>query len=48
MMKLELVLKRVSVLGRNMEDAAYMADLGLEEIREHDNGMWTWVIEKEY
>ena len=32
----------------NMEDAAYMADLGLEEIRDHDNGMWTWVIEKEY
>ena len=28
--------------------AAYMADLGLEEIRDHDNGMWTWVIEKEY
>ena len=35
-------------VGRNMEDAAYMADLGLEEIRDHDNGMWTWVIEKEY
>ena len=41
-MKLELVLKQV------LEDAAYMADLGLEEIRDHDNGMWTWVIEKEY
>lgn len=22
--------------------------LELEEIRDHDNGMWTWVIEKEY
>ena len=34
-------------VGRNMEDAADMADLGLEEISDQDNGMWTWVIEKE-
>ena len=34
--------------GKNAEDAAYMADIGLEEIRAHNNEMWTWVIEKEY
>ena len=34
--------------GKNAEDAAYMADLGLEEIRDRDNEPWTWVIEKEY
>ncbi len=34
--------------GKNAEDAAYMADIGLEEIRERNNEMWTWVIEKEY
>lgn len=34
--------------GKNAEDAAYMADIGLEEIRAHNNGMWTWVVEKEY
>jgi hypothetical protein len=34
--------------GKNAEDAAYMADIGLEEIRANNNGMWTWVIEKEY
>ena len=32
--------------GRNAEDAAYMADIGLEEIRDHNNEMWTWVVEK--
>ena len=35
-------------IGRNIEDAAYMADLGLEEIREQNNEPWTLVIEKEY
>lgn len=34
--------------GKNAEDAAYMADIGLEEIRERNNEMWTWVIEKKY
>ena len=34
--------------GKNAEDAAYMADIGLEEIRANNNEMWTWVIEKEY
>ena len=34
--------------GKNAEDAAYMADIGLEEIRERDNEPWTWVVEKEY
>ena len=34
--------------GKNAEDAAYMADIGLEEIRDHNNEMWTWVVEKEY
>ena len=34
--------------GKNAEDAAYMADIGLEEIRDRDNEPWTWVIEKEY
>ena len=34
--------------GKNAEDAAYMADIGLEEIRAHKNERWTWVIEKEY
>ena len=28
------------------EDAAYMADIGLEEIRDRDNEPWTWVVEK--
>ena len=32
--------------GKNAEDAAYMADIGLEEIRDHNNEMWTWVVEK--
>ena len=31
--------------GKNAEDAAYMADIGLEEIRANNNEMWTWVIE---
>ena len=34
--------------GKNAEDAAYMADIGLEEIRANNNEMWTWVVEKEY
>lgn len=34
--------------GRNAEDAAYMADIGLEEIRYHNNDMWIHVVEKEY
>lgn len=34
--------------GKNAEDAAYMADIGLEEIRDCNNGKWTHVIEKEY
>ena len=34
--------------GKNAEDAAYMADIGLEEIRDHDNKMWIYVVEKEY
>ena len=34
--------------GKNAEDAAYMADIGLEEIRDRDNAPWTWVVEKEY
>ena len=34
--------------GRNAEDAAYMADIGLEEIREHNNVDWIHVVEKEY
>ena len=32
--------------GNNAEDAAYMADIGLEEIRDRDNEPWTWVVEK--
>ena len=34
--------------GNNAEDAAYMADIGLEKIRDHDNKMWIYVVEKEY
>ncbi|WP_409200538.1 GTP cyclohydrolase III [Methanobrevibacter sp. DSM 116169] len=34
--------------GTNAEDAAYMADIGLEEIRDCNNSKWTHVIEKEY
>ena len=35
-------------IGRsdNAEDAAYMADIGLEEIRDKNNSMWTCVIDK--
>ena len=32
--------------GKNAEDAAYMADIGLEEIRDRNNEPWTWVVEK--
>lgn len=32
--------------GRNAEDAAYMADLGLEKIREGNNVKWTEIFEK--
>ena len=32
--------------GRNAEDAAYMADIGLENIRAGNNVKWTEVIEK--
>ena len=35
-------------LEKMKEDAAYMADIGLEEIRDHDNKMWIYVVEKEY
>ncbi|MDL2246482.1 GTP cyclohydrolase IIa [Methanobrevibacter sp. OttesenSCG-928-K11] len=34
--------------GNNAEDAAYMADIGLEDIRDCNNEMWTHVVEKEY
>ena len=34
--------------GKNAEDAAYMADLGLEVIRDRNNVDWIHVIEKEY
>ncbi|MCQ2971999.1 MAG: GTP cyclohydrolase IIa [archaeon] len=34
--------------GKNVEDAAYMADIGLEEIRARGNDMWIYVVEKEY
>ena len=40
--------RMIAFPGKNAEDAAYMADIGLEEIRAHNNEMWTWVIEKEY
>lgn len=35
-------------IGRsdNAEDAAYMADIGLEEIRDKNNEMWTCVVDK--
>ena len=46
--EIEIGLKAGIGRGRNAEDAAYMADLGLEEIRDHNNDMWTHVIEKEY
>ena len=46
--EIEIGLKAGIGRGRNAEDAAYMADLGLEEIRDHNNDMWTYVIEKEY
>ena len=32
--------------GKNAEDAAYMADLGLRKIRKGNNAKWTEVIEK--
>lgn len=32
--------------GKNAEDAAYMADIGLEKIREGNNKEWTCVVEK--
>ncbi len=32
--------------GRNAEDAAYMADIGLENIRAGNNVKWTEVVEK--
>jgi GTP cyclohydrolase IIa len=34
--------------GRNAEDAAYMADIGLENIRECNNEKWIDIVEKEY
>ena len=45
----EIGIKLKAGIGRakNAEDAAYMADIGLEEIRAHNNEMWTWVVEKE-
>lgn len=35
-------------IGRsdNAEDSAYMADIGLEEIRDKNNEMWTCVVDK--
>lgn len=35
-------------IGRsdNAEDAAYMADIGLEQIRDKNNEMWTCVVDK--
>ena len=44
----EIGIKLKAGIGRakNAEDAAYMADIGLEEIRAHNNEMWTWVVEK--
>lgn len=35
-------------IGRsdNAEDAAYMADIGLEEIRDKNNELWTCVVDK--
>ena len=45
----EIGIKLKAGIGRakNAEDAAYMADIGLEEIRAHNNEMWTWIVEKE-
>jgi GTP cyclohydrolase IIa len=34
--------------GNNAEDAAYMADIGLEEIRDCNNEKWFHVVEKKY
>ncbi|MBX7076630.1 MAG: GTP cyclohydrolase IIa [Methanobacteriaceae archaeon] len=34
--------------GRNAEDAAYMADIGLEKIREDNNKKWIEIVEKDY
>ena len=34
--------------GLNAEDAAYMADIGLEKIRENGNVDWINIVEKEY
>ena len=34
--------------GKNAEDAAYMADIGLEKIRDNNNDMWIYVVEKKY
>lgn len=34
--------------GKNAEDAAYMADIGLENIRAENNQKWIDVVEKEY
>jgi GTP cyclohydrolase IIa len=34
--------------GNNAEDAAYMADIGLENIRECNNEKWIDIVEKEY
>lgn len=43
-----ITLKAGIGIGKNAEDAAYMADIGLEEIRDSNNSKWTHVIEKEY
>ena len=46
--EISITLKAGIGRGRNAEDAAYMADIGLEEIREHNNVDWIHVVEKEY
>jgi len=43
-----IALKAGIGIGKNAEDAAYMADIGLEEIRDCNNSKWIHVVEKEY
>ncbi|MCC7554071.1 MAG: GTP cyclohydrolase IIa [Methanobacteriaceae archaeon] len=46
--EIEIALKAGIGRGNNAEDAAYMADIGLEEIRDCNNSKWIHVVEKEY
>lgn len=44
--EIEITLKAGIGKGTNAEDAAYRADIGLEEIRDGNNNKWIHVIEK--